>query len=204
MIDRKYLLLLNPLYNLSGHCKTLAPVYEEVAQELTGVVNVARVDVMQNRELGTRFDVKGFPTIKLFSKGHVYTYKGKRTTQDLVEFARGGYQLHEPQAVPGELGYFGEIILVYKHAYKQASKDLLEGNYFTASVLLMLLPVIFGILLLLIIVIPFSSPQERAMLQAQEQARARAAKAQKKQEIPVSSRARPPTSAVDSHNGKSE
>ena len=171
---------------------------------MKGVVNVARVDVMQNRDLGTRFDVKGFPTMKLLSKGHVYTYKGKRTTEDIVEFVRGGYQLHEPEKVPGELGYFGEIIMVYKHAYKQASKDLLTGNYFTASVFLMLLPIIFGIIFLLIIFIPFSNPQERAMLQAREQARAKVMREQKKQDIPVSSRARPPTSSVDSHNGKAE
>ena len=46
-----------------GHCKTLAPTWEEVANELKGVVNVAKVDVMSNRALGTRFEIEGmFPS----------------------------------------------------------------------------------------------------------------------------------------------
>lgn len=186
-----------------GHCKTLAPILEEVAEELKGVVNVAKVDVMGSRDLGTRFDIKGFPTLKLFSKGHVYTFKGKRSTAEIVEFARGGYQLHEPVKVPGELGYFGEIILVFKHAYKEASNDLNAGKYITANVFLMVLPIIFSFVLLLIFLIPFGDPEARARQKARADAMA-AAKKNKSTEIPVSNRARPPTSSTDSHNGKAE
>lgn len=32
-----------------GHCKTLAPIYEEVSEKLDGVVNVAKIDVTANR-----------------------------------------------------------------------------------------------------------------------------------------------------------
>ena len=61
-----------------GHCKTLAPAWEEISQSLVGEVNVAKVDVPANQDLGRRFDIKGFPTLKLFVKGKSYTYKGKR------------------------------------------------------------------------------------------------------------------------------
>merc|ERR1719421_1742698 len=44
-----------------GHCKKLAPVWEDVASRLVGEINVAKVDVSQNRNLGTRFGIKGFP-----------------------------------------------------------------------------------------------------------------------------------------------
>ena len=191
-------------YCRCGHCKTLAPVFEEVAQELTGITNVAKVDVMANRDLGTRFDIKGFPTVLFFSKGHLYTFKGKRTTEDLVEFVRGGYQVHEGASIPGELGYFGEIILVWKHAYKEAAKDLEAGNYFTVNVFLMVMPIIFAVAMLLVLFVPFSSPQIRAM----EKAKAEAAKAKKAaaktSEIPLSNRARPAVSSVDSHTSKNE
>ena len=173
-----------------------------MAVELKGVANVAKVDVMSNRDLGTRFDIKGFPSLLFFSKGHVYTYKGRRSTEDIVEFVRGGYTVHEAQQVPAELGYFGEIILVWKHAYKEAAKDLEAGKYFTTNVFLMVMPIIFGVAMLLILVVPFSSPEIRAIERAK--AAAAAAKKSKAPEIPVSSRARPPVSAVDSHNSKTE
>ena len=51
-----------------GHCKKLAPTWEEVATELKGKVNIAKVDVTTNKELGNQFDIKSFPTL-LFFKG---------------------------------------------------------------------------------------------------------------------------------------
>jgi thiol-disulfide isomerase/thioredoxin len=168
-----------------GHCKTLAPVWEEVAKELEGSVNVAKIDVMENRALGTRFEIKGerfvldsllvlflmfcssgFPTLKLISKGQVYSYKGRRSKDELVEFARGGYAISEPETVPGELGWFGEITQVYNHAYKQAAKDLKRGNYFTADVVLAIMPAAFLIIILLICLIPSPDPRAYADSQA--------------------------------------
>ncbi|TDH74298.1 hypothetical protein CCR75_001989 [Bremia lactucae] len=80
-----------------GHCKKLTPIYETVAQELQGELNVAKVDVTENAELGKRFNIRGFPTILHFSHGKVYKYAGKRTKDDLVAFARAGFK-----NVPGE------------------------------------------------------------------------------------------------------
>ena len=37
-----------------GHCTKLAPTWEKLAEELKGVVNVAKVDVTAAREIGTR------------------------------------------------------------------------------------------------------------------------------------------------------
>ena len=80
-----------------GHCKELMPTWDKVASELKGEVNVAKVDVPLNRNLGTRFDIKGFPTLKLFSKGHIYTFKGRRSFDELTEFAKSGFHVHEPE-----------------------------------------------------------------------------------------------------------
>lgn len=52
-----------------GHCKSLAPVYEQLAEVFAGdrsAVVVAKVDADAERSLGERFDVKGFPTVKFF------------------------------------------------------------------------------------------------------------------------------------------
>jgi thioredoxin-like negative regulator of GroEL len=62
-------------------------VYEEVATKLKGKVNVGKIDVPANRELGTRFGSKSFPTLKYISDGKVYTYVGPRSAESLVAFA---------------------------------------------------------------------------------------------------------------------
>merc|ERR1719266_407908 len=71
-----------------GHCKRLAPTWEEVATELKGQVNVAKVDVTGNRALGKQFGVKGFPTLLLFRRGKMVKYSGARTKDALVEWAK--------------------------------------------------------------------------------------------------------------------
>ncbi|KNC81549.1 hypothetical protein SARC_06139 [Sphaeroforma arctica JP610] len=49
-----------------GHCKNLTPEYEKTAKMLKGVARVAAVDADQYKSLGQKYDVQGFPTIKLF------------------------------------------------------------------------------------------------------------------------------------------
>jgi protein disulfide-isomerase A6 len=52
-----------------GHCKNLAPVYEELALSLESQkdkVQIAKVDADAEKELGRRFGVQGFPTLKWF------------------------------------------------------------------------------------------------------------------------------------------
>ena len=54
-----------------GHCKKLAPAYEEVGAAFQGEdsVLIAKVDADKERDLGSRFGVQGFPTLKFFPKG---------------------------------------------------------------------------------------------------------------------------------------
>ncbi|PHH64969.1 hypothetical protein CDD81_3606 [Ophiocordyceps australis] len=51
-----------------GHCKTLAPEYEKLATAFahSDKVQIAKVDADAERDLGKRFDVQGFPTLKFF------------------------------------------------------------------------------------------------------------------------------------------
>lgn len=73
-----------------GHCKQLAPQYEKVAQSFEGEqsVVVAKVDADKHRELGQRFDIKGFPTIKFFPKNNKAgeDYNSGRSPSDFVQF----------------------------------------------------------------------------------------------------------------------
>ncbi|KAI9838144.1 MAG: hypothetical protein M1837_002639 [Sclerophora amabilis] len=52
-----------------GHCKTLAPVYEELGQHFafaSDKLSIAKVDADANKALAQRFGVQGFPTLKWF------------------------------------------------------------------------------------------------------------------------------------------
>lgn len=54
-----------------GHCKRLAPAYEEVGQAFNNMdsVLIAKVDADAERALGSRFGVRGYPTLKYFPQG---------------------------------------------------------------------------------------------------------------------------------------
>ncbi len=73
-----------------GHCKTLAPKFETLAQIFAGEkdVVVAQVDAAEHRDLGSRFDVSGYPTLKFFPKGkkEAEAYEQGREVADFVTF----------------------------------------------------------------------------------------------------------------------
>ena len=51
-----------------GHCQALVPEYKKFAKAVKGVVKVGAVDASEHQQLGGRFGVKGFPTIKIFGE----------------------------------------------------------------------------------------------------------------------------------------
>lgn len=53
-----------------GHCKTLAPQYEKAATSFAGesAIVIAKVDADKHKELGSKYGVTGFPTLKFFPK----------------------------------------------------------------------------------------------------------------------------------------
>jgi len=73
-----------------GHCKAMKADYAKAAQELTeaGVSHVlAAVDATVETELGQRFAVRGYPTLKFFRKGlEVEDYNGGRNKKDIVAY----------------------------------------------------------------------------------------------------------------------
>lgn len=76
-----------------GHCKALAPKYDELAalyanSEFKDKVVIAKVDATTN---DVPDEIKGFPTIKMYpagAKGEAVTYGGSRTVEDLITFIK--------------------------------------------------------------------------------------------------------------------
>ncbi|KAL6062226.1 PFAM Thioredoxin [Balamuthia mandrillaris] len=80
-----------------GHCKKLAPAWEQLAQATKGRLKVAKVDVPANPELKKRMEIKGFPSILFFNKGEVRHYPGGRTVPEFIKFAlEDGWKETEP------------------------------------------------------------------------------------------------------------
>jgi protein disulfide-isomerase A6 len=74
-----------------GHCKNLAPVYEELAQNFHFAEDklvIGKVDADDHKGLGKRFGVQGFPTLKWFDgKSDKPTdYSGGRDLESLTKF----------------------------------------------------------------------------------------------------------------------
>ncbi|KAL8985495.1 MAG: hypothetical protein Q9205_000811 [Flavoplaca limonia] len=74
-----------------GHCKNLAPVYEELAQHFDFAkdkVVIGKVDADEHKELGRRFGVQGFPTLKWFDgkSDKPEDYNGGRDLESLSSF----------------------------------------------------------------------------------------------------------------------
>lgn len=125
-----------------GHCKNLQPVWEELATELKGVANVAKVDVTGNRDLGNRFDIKGFPTIKFFHAGQIYDYKGRRTREAFVDFVKEGYKNAQSVSVPPPPTWFESTKKAVTGPFLAAYKDVNNGNYLTANVFVVSMPIL--------------------------------------------------------------
>jgi len=80
-----------------GHCKRIAPVWEELGDKFKDVENVliAKMDMTSN-QLET-LKVKGFPTFKLYRAGdnEEVDYTGPRNIQGLVEFLTQAVEVKE-------------------------------------------------------------------------------------------------------------
>jgi len=72
-----------------GHCKSLASDWKKAAKALKGVVKVGAVDMDQHQTVGAPYNVRGFPTIKIFGtkKDSPQDYQGQREAKGIVDAA---------------------------------------------------------------------------------------------------------------------
>lgn len=52
-----------------GPCRMIAPIIEELAQELAGKVIIAKVDIENAQEVTASYEVTSIPTLILFKEG---------------------------------------------------------------------------------------------------------------------------------------
>lgn len=59
------------VYCRCGHCQKLVPEYIKLADALKDIFKVGAVDMTQHQSVGALYNVKGFPTIKIFGANKI-------------------------------------------------------------------------------------------------------------------------------------
>ena len=58
-----------------GPCKMIAPILDEVAGAYQGRLQIAKMNVDENREIPAKFGIRGIPTLMLFKDGQLAATK---------------------------------------------------------------------------------------------------------------------------------
>ena len=54
-----------------GPCKMIAPILDEVSKDYDGRLQIAKLNVDENRDVPAKFGIRGIPTLMLFKGGEL-------------------------------------------------------------------------------------------------------------------------------------
>lgn len=95
-----------------GHCKALAPHYEEAATALKEKnIRLAKVDCVAEADLCQDKGVQGYPTLKVYRKGEFTEYNGPRKADGIISYM-----------VKQSLPAVSEVTAVNHDEFKKADK----------------------------------------------------------------------------------
>ena len=70
-----------------GPCKMIAPILDEIANEYTGKIKVAKLNIDDNPQTPPRYGIRGIPTLMLFKNGNIEATKvGALSKSQLTAF----------------------------------------------------------------------------------------------------------------------
>ena len=70
-----------------GPCKMIAPILDEVAAAYQGKLQVAKMNVDENRDVPAKFGIRGIPTLMVFKGGQLAATKvGAMSKAQLTAF----------------------------------------------------------------------------------------------------------------------
>ena len=70
-----------------GPCKMIAPILDEVAQNYSGKLKVAKINIDHNQKTPRNYNVRGIPTLMIFKNGNVEATKvGALSKSQLAAF----------------------------------------------------------------------------------------------------------------------
>ena len=70
-----------------GPCKMIAPILDEVATAYEGKLQIAKMNVDNNRDVPAKFGIRGIPTLMIFKDGQLAATKvGAMSKSQLTAF----------------------------------------------------------------------------------------------------------------------
>lgn len=73
-----------------GPCKALAPIVDQVADELSGQIKVGKLDIDESPVTAGKYGVRGVPTLMVFKNGErAAQHVGLTTKQKIVTLVNG-------------------------------------------------------------------------------------------------------------------
>ena len=70
-----------------GPCKMIAPILDDIATTYDGKLQIAKMNVDENRDIPAKFGIRGIPTLMLFKNGELAATKvGAMTKAQLTAF----------------------------------------------------------------------------------------------------------------------
>jgi thioredoxin 1 len=73
-----------------GPCKMIAPILDEVSKDYDGRLQIAKMNVDENRDVPAKYGIRGIPTLMLFKGGELVATKvGAMPKAQLTAFIDG-------------------------------------------------------------------------------------------------------------------
>jgi len=70
-----------------GPCKMIAPILDEMASTYSGKLQIAKMNVDENRDIPAQFGIRGIPTLMLFKDGKLAATKvGALSKSQMADF----------------------------------------------------------------------------------------------------------------------
>ncbi|KAJ6920061.1 protein disulfide-isomerase [Populus alba x Populus x berolinensis] len=119
-----------------GHCQNLAPEYEKAASILSSndpqiVLAKVNADEKVNQEISEKYEVQGFPTIKILRNGgtSVNEYKGPRDADGIAEYLKKqtGPASAELKSVDDATSFIGDNKVVIVGVFPEFSGEEFES-----------------------------------------------------------------------------
>lgn len=87
VINSKKTILVDFWASWCGPCQMIAPIVEEISNEMSGKIEIGKLNVDEQPEIVIKYDVMSIPTLILFKEGKmVDTIIGYHTKKEILEF----------------------------------------------------------------------------------------------------------------------